>query len=107
MDHKFPMKNFIGWNLQKIIPANLSSFTVAKLVIRCVLKVQNWDANHLSIYLINAHHTTHLLYVCHIVIIYCTHCSITLVDCVMLLVMVDWRMSRNISRMEWMLIDTG
>ena len=30
-------------------------------------------------------------------IIYCTHCSITLVDCVMLLVMVDWRMSKNMS----------
>ena len=37
-------------------------------------------------------------------VIYCTHCSITLEDCVMLLVMVDWRMSRYISRMEWMLM---
>ena len=40
-DHKcFPVKRFIGWNPRKIIPANLTPFTpVAKLVIRCVLKV--------------------------------------------------------------------
>ena len=43
-------------------------------------------------------------YVCHIVIIYCAHCSITLMDCVMLLVMVDWRIPRNMSRMEWILM---
>ena len=41
----------------------------------------------------------HLLYACHIVIIYCTHCSITLRDCVMLLVKADLRLSRNTFRM--------
>ena len=65
--------------------------------------------NHLRImYSINAHHALEALtvctYVCHIVIIYCTHFSITLMDYVMLLVMVDWRMSRYIFRMEWMLM---
>ena len=34
----------------------------------------------------------------------CTHCSMTLVDCVELPKMVDWRMSRSMSRMEWTLM---
>ena len=40
-DHKrFPVKRFNVWNPRKIIPANLTPVTaVAKLVIRCVLKV--------------------------------------------------------------------
>ena len=56
----------------------------------------------LSLGILNIHHTLETLTVCHIVIIYCTHCSITLKDCLVLLVMVDWRMSKNMSRMEWM-----
>lgn len=46
-------------------------------------------------------HTLDRMYVCHIVIIYL---SITLESCLMLLVMVDLKMSRNISRAEWILI---
>ena len=61
----------------------------------------------LIISFINTRHMYSRLYVCHIVIIYCTHCSITLEDWLMLLVMVDWRMLRYISRMEWMLMVNG
>ena len=65
-DHKrFPVKRFIVWNPRKFIPANLTPFTaVAKLVIRCVLKVQKWNAIHLYVYLINSHHTLETLTVC-------------------------------------------
>ena len=57
------------------------------------------------LYLNDAHHTLQTLTICmsHC-FIYCIHCSIILRDCVKLLVKVDWRMSRDIFKMEWTLM---
>ena len=65
-------------------------------------RCERFNVIYLCVYLMYIILQRHLLYVCHIVIIYCTHCSMTLRGCLMLLVMVDWRMFRNMSRMEWM-----
>ena len=67
---------------------------------------QQLNINYCSTNSTNAHHILDALTVYNYVI-YCTHRSMTLEDWLKLLVMVDWRMSRNMSRMEWMLMRSG